>query len=689
MSWIGRLYETYENCAALVNEPLPERVGDERAPVPLLPVAHALRKAAIEVTVTMDGNFADARAIENKADRMTVIPCREESAGRSGSAIAPHPLHEKLEYVAGDFAEFFEPKTKQSLRFETYLSNLQKWCDSEYGDERLRAVLKYLKKGTLVADLVDAGLFDPDESGKIPEKVPGKDKLPIYRAVDENVSDALVRFVVEDYDSDTCCELWRDETIRDKYIQWYLSTLPGADLCYATGRIIPCADNNPDDIRYRGDNAKLISGNDKSNFTFRGRFKTASQAARIGYETTQKAHNALRWLIDKQGYRNGDAVCLAWGTKGEELPAIGPSGSETIGDNRLEKLLREDYARNLRMSLSGWYADLREDAGVSIICVDSVTEGRLSITYYREMNGREYLDRIAFWYGTCVWPTKRRDATGVVHAVTEAPALEDILKAAYGEKANIHLKKAVFQQLLRCIADGARIPRNVINKLVVQATRPYDGDGWSVYEKNEFTKEKRFLKGKKPDPDRFLRVACAAIRKYVNDRYNPGVYTVDDYQEVIAVTASETLKNANSIQKQDWRSYQFGRMWAYYHHIESKILASLHIKGETNAIRLRWRFRMKPASTTGILEEKLVPYVRRRRWLVQKELNELNAIAVLLKGQDLRGDFNDESLNECFVLGYMSQLDELDRREEEEKAQKEQEKAKKDAAWHVSNSRNL
>ena len=47
--------------------------------------------------------------------------------------------------------------------------------------------------------------------------------------------------------------------------------------------------------RNSGDRAKLISSNDSANFTFRGeRFSDAGQALRIGYETTQKAHSALR-----------------------------------------------------------------------------------------------------------------------------------------------------------------------------------------------------------------------------------------------------------------------------------------------------------------------------------------------------------------------------------------------------------
>ncbi|MGI6152110.1 MAG: type I-C CRISPR-associated protein Cas8c/Csd1 [Christensenellales bacterium] len=637
MSWIGRLYETYENCAAFVGKLPSMDQGDKKAPMPLLPVAHTTQEAAIEVTVNSHGEFVDAKAIENKADRMTVIQCTEESAGRAGSKIAPHPLHEKLEYVAGDFDEYFDSKGGCRSRYEAYLANLEKWCASEFSERRVCAVLHYLKKGTLVADLVKKGLFFPDESGKIPEKVKEKDKPPAYRAVAGDVSGALVRFKVEDYeDLESIQEFWKDPDIQQKYIQWYLSTQTEVDLCYATGRRIPSADNNPSKIRHKGDKAKLISGNDKSNFTFRGRFKTAAQAARIGYETTQKAHNALKWLIDKQGYRNGDAVCLSWGTRGEELPTLGPSGSDCLGGERLAAVLREDFAKNLRYSLRGWYQDLSDHAGVSIICLDSATEGRMSITYYREMSGTEYLDRIAFWYGTCVWPMwfKKdwKDPKSESIEVLSAPSLNDIFVAAFGENAGDKFKKSVFQRLLPCIADGARIPPDIVKNLLIRASKPF------------------------AVPERQLRVACAVIRKYLNDKYNPGVYTVDAYKEVFTVNLNE---------KQDERSYLFGRMWAYYHYMEQLVLWRMKDKRDTNALRLRSRFRTHPASTAGILDDKLLPYLRRGNLVNSDLMAELGAIAIRLKGQGeggTRGDFTDEPLNECFVLGYMSQLDELNKR---------------------------
>ena len=79
---------------------------------------------------------------------------------------------------------------------------------------------------------------------------------------------------------------------------------------------------SPYKIRNPGDRAKLISSNDGTNFTYRGRFNDAEEALSIGYETTQKAHSALRWLIGRQGISIGDQTILVWGMADEQVPSV-------------------------------------------------------------------------------------------------------------------------------------------------------------------------------------------------------------------------------------------------------------------------------------------------------------------------------------------------------------------------------
>ena len=135
-------------------------------------------------------------------------------------------------------------------------------------------------------------------------------------------SDAFIRFRVEILGEDESA-VWLDKDIYESYINYYLSLKEKVDLCYVKGQVIPCSVKHPAKIRHTGDKAKLISANDASGFTYRGRLggeDDKNKVVSIGYETSQKAHSALRWLIEKQGYKNGDQVIIVWGTKNQDIP---------------------------------------------------------------------------------------------------------------------------------------------------------------------------------------------------------------------------------------------------------------------------------------------------------------------------------------------------------------------------------
>lgn len=48
-------------------------------------------------------------------------------------------------------------------------------------------------------------------------------------------------------------------------------------------------------------NAKLLSANDSTNFTYRGRFASKEEALQVDGETSQKIHSTLQWLVNNHG----------------------------------------------------------------------------------------------------------------------------------------------------------------------------------------------------------------------------------------------------------------------------------------------------------------------------------------------------------------------------------------------------
>ena len=120
MSWIQKLYETYNNSQSMIGAELSDNE------VPLLPICHTTQKAQIEITIDHKGRFKHASVIP-KGDSRTIIPCTEKSAGRT-SGEAAHPLCDKLQYIALDYKRYGGEKDSYN---ESYLALLSKWI--EYG----------------------------------------------------------------------------------------------------------------------------------------------------------------------------------------------------------------------------------------------------------------------------------------------------------------------------------------------------------------------------------------------------------------------------------------------------------------------------------------------------------------------------------------------------------------------------
>jgi len=161
MSWIQKLYETYERCAG--HEP----DGFE----PLMPICHTTQQAQIEIVLDASGCFKRAAVIE-KTQGTTLIPCSEGSAGRAGSKPVNHPLCDKLQYLAKDFGGFDGEVTsgfakEPEVPHQDYLAALRAWAFSAWPHPKLTAILRYVEKGAVVKDLVQAGVLPLGEDGKL------------------------------------------------------------------------------------------------------------------------------------------------------------------------------------------------------------------------------------------------------------------------------------------------------------------------------------------------------------------------------------------------------------------------------------------------------------------------------------------------------------------------------------------
>ena len=221
MSWVNELVDLYEK-----ND---DKIGviEYRRDMPyvLLPPFHTTVTAQIVVTIDQSGNFMNAELV-NANDKLTIIPVTEKSGSRTAGK-EPHPLCDNLRYLAGDYTKYYKD---DGVCNELYISQLEKWVNSDYCHEKVRAIYLYLKKNTLVHDLVSEKVIKLNEQNQI------DDKESIQGIVQTK---AFVRFIVRLADADilepTTDECWKDRTLQDCYIKYVRSQEKEKGLCYLTG----------------------------------------------------------------------------------------------------------------------------------------------------------------------------------------------------------------------------------------------------------------------------------------------------------------------------------------------------------------------------------------------------------------------------------------------------------------------
>ncbi|WP_100330628.1 type I-C CRISPR-associated protein Cas8c/Csd1 [Bacillus xiapuensis] len=623
MSWLLNLYETYE--ANLDQVGVIEKKYNDKE-FTLLPISHTTQNAHIEVEITEDGEFHSAAVID-KSDASTLIPCTEESASRAGAKIAPYPLHDKLSYVAGDFVAY-GGKIKKEEPFTYYIAQLEKWANSPYGHDKVKSIYQYLSKKQLIHDLVKEKVLFLDENDRLIDKWEKKyealhgDKPDIFSVVSGGQESAFIRFNVRS-PNQLLTKVWKDQDVYNSFIHYYHELLSDEDLCYITGRKLPSTERHANKIRNAADKAKLISANDTSGFTFRGRFNSSKEVANISYEVSQKAHNALKWLIHRQGKIVDQRVFLVWENDEANTPdptedtfSLVPAAAEK---NKKISFTNQEFAGEMAKAFEGYKNDLKQQANINIMILDSATTGRLAVLYYRNMDKELYLERLVKWHSTCVWLHRyRKNGQGEFIRFYGAPATKDIAFAAYGPKANEKVVKGLMERMLPCIIDQRNIPLDIVKSAFYRASNPVSMEKWE-WEKT-------------------LSIACALINK--KEGYD---------------LALDTENND--------RDYLFGRLLAVADVLERRALGADETRA-TNAIRYMNSFSKHPERTWKTIQDSLQPYQAR---LGTKGLYLSKLIDEIASKMNYE-DFNNKPLSGKYLLGFYSQRHELYQKKENNKA---------------------
>jgi CRISPR-associated protein Csd1 len=399
-------------------------------------------------------------------------------------------------------------------------------------------------------------------------------------------------------------------------------------------------------IRSDNDGAKLVSSNDTSGFTFRGRFTDEHQVCGVDVEIAQKAHSALRWLIPRQGKvikvkGEPQLAIVAWAVSALNVPDPLADSDDLLSDISIETEMKkteknsfgftaQEFGVRLSKYLSGYSVKLGETDQIVVMGIDSATPGRMAVTYYRELTGSDFLKRIEFWHKGCAWLqqfSKDKIFFG-------APAPKDIAQAAYGTKdgdlikVDDNLQKTTVERLMPCIIDGAPLPWDIVDSCIKKATQRQSLPDWAW--------------------QKTLGIACGLYRYYFNEKED---FTMGLDQE------------------RKTRDYLYGRLLAVADCLEGYALKLSNESRQTNATKLMQRFAERPCSTWKTIELALTPY-KARLTRTNKYDKELDGIHGLFT--DVSGYASDDPLSGEFLLGFHCQRVELFKSTQENTINKEE-----------------
>lgn len=591
MGLLQRAIETYDANTALIGV---YRDGHE----PLAPIGHILTSANIEITLNAQGEFLSARKVNNKEEPKILIPVTEESDGRTSTGFTAHPLCDRLMYIAPD------DKAPQKLQeaHEQYLHWLHDWEESKYSHPFLRAVRTYVESGTVIDDLKGCYLCKD-----------GSDY--------EKKKKSIIRWRINACgEEEPAC--WKNKKLMALFRDYYLDRMNKASerkhaLCMVSGEIDVFVKKHPQSIIPKNGKAKLISCNDPNGFVWRGRFTDKWQASTVGYIASQKAHNALRWLISEQGIQervgtesHAKKVFLCWNPAGKTLPR--PMRRMRNAD--AEPLQKpSDYKEQLKSTLLSFRKDHQlQDTDCAILAsFDAATTGRLAVTYYNEITLRTFLERIHDWDAHCCWLAGNY---GI-----QAPNLLQLVDCAFGTQRNNFLEtddriqRQHLQRLLNCKMNGGIFPLDILKALTQRASSPlaYDVLNWR----------------------KIVHAACAVLQKYRYDTKQGGNEMAWE------------LDTNN-------RSFQYGRLLAVMERAEMDYYTKTNENRQTNAIKFMSEFRRRPFTVFERVNRQLErAYLDRiDAWQVRRYKQLVGEIINILRG------FPENELNrqleDLYLMGY-------------------------------------
>ena len=568
----------------------------------MMPLMHTSTNADIEITIDINGNFISANEI-SKNYQKTIIPYTEASMSRT-SGRTPHALADKIFYLAGDYCDYgFKIKKDPFLK---YLKQIEEWADAEITHSWVQAIRKYVSKEKLVEDLLNSSGFKKSKIEK-----------------------SFVRWCVQD-PSTINTKTYENEELQKNWIRYYFdkqSKMPSRKSCYCeiSHQIGLQTTEHAKGFLGSSANAKIMSSNDDTGYTFRGRVNDDSQCYFVSLESSCKIFSAFRWIKDRnQFFTNNSNEILIWSLGGDgDVVGVIENDDFKLFENEEESLddIGQAYAQSLKKAILGFNSNFRNAQKIFVLGLDAATNGRASVVLFEELSTSNFFQSVELWHIMLSWKQKgfKKDKTSV--EFIGPPSLNSIIELLTGQMQNSvsseavkKISKSYKSQLLECLLENKQIPKNILNEALRRVIKRHSFASYSKW-------------------DRALRIACSLYKSSAKEDYSMSL---------------EVQRNT--------RDYLFGRLLAVADNLENRALYIRGIERTTNACNLTQAFFVKPYTTWRRINLAIGPYQkilkRDRPFFLFTMNNLMGEIHSLFQNDDY---VCDKPLTGEALLGYYCQ----------------------------------
>lgn len=598
-------YEKYEK-ENLVGKRL------DNSTVRVLPIFHNDRTVSktdkvVEITLDDQGEFLTASLLEEES--YIIFPVTLDSVSRSGIKAPPHPLADDLQYVS----KYFDEK-----KHGEYVHQLEEWVKFSRFTE-IKIIFNYILENRIVDDILS----------NLDKSVVDKKTFITFSIKKEtgfwNLTDSS--------------ELHKNYI---SYVEHLLST-EKQGYCGVTGKKMYLSN------KHRGllGTAKLISISNNEE-TYSGRISKKDKVSFLGYKTSEKIFLMLRYLLNQKQFSHslGDNTYLiVWDNdiEGNNINITGQQVEDDFTTTWNESEFEEfdltlpiiDSKSNVlnpiisaeRIKHLTGYKEVNPDQEYYVLILHKISNGRLSIKYYRNFSGSDLSQRITDWYITTNWPIWTREGYknitlrlyDYVHRIV---GLETKDKKIISR--NNKINRWYIEKLLMCILEGKPLPMDLYNKL-----------------RSNITHRERYQK-----TWHHLEIASLSfIKKFYSDYFNQS-----QEKEVIPL-----LRQNND------RSYLFGRMMAVAENIEQVAMGDY--TRSTQVSKYWHQLCMRPQSGFNRVKSRLLSYETKlqnskpgayinRDRLMQEIYDKLNMNEEYLANPN-------KPLSDLFMVGYYAQKKDL------------------------------